>query len=294
MISVPFNPDTLTGTQALEWSKLERKLTRATVAVVKNFRLDNPSVYTNKGLNSDLNKWLAKNVFAGKCAYCETKLEKIPDLEHYRPKHSPVPATTTDHLNQQIPHPGYFWLAFNRENLLPSCHPCNEEKGREFPVTKTHVYLWRANPTKLTKPVPSPYSGFYYLDPKDLDQLENPLLLNPYRDQPRSHLVFDLHGKVQHLTQRGKRTIEVLELNRLAPFRREAAVNLAYKLAYEVAAKVAARIPEDRLKLSEAIEREVKRVAPNPRELEFSAAVEDFLYITFDLARDCVRRHFRG
>ena len=69
--------------------------------------------------------------FFGKCAYCESLItnNQPGDVDHYRPKgrvmdanNKPVMITTALGEN---PHPGYYWLAYQFSNLLPSCIDCN-------------------------------------------------------------------------------------------------------------------------------------------------------------------------
>ena len=88
--------------------------------------------------------------FYGKCAYCESRIaENQPgDIEHFRPKNA-----VKDINNQNVeinrghgnePHPGYYWLAYSWQNLLPACRDCNSitraktkqrvGKGNRFPV----------------------------------------------------------------------------------------------------------------------------------------------------------------
>lgn len=55
----------------------------------------------------------------GKCAYCESKIYAVGanEVEHYRPKGPP----------DNVPgHPGYWWLAHDWFNLLPTCRDCNK------------------------------------------------------------------------------------------------------------------------------------------------------------------------
>jgi len=98
-------------------------------------------------------------------------------------------------------HPGYCWLAYEWRNLLLSCSGCNDasRKGSYFPVRKAHVAAH--DPTRD--------------DPKDLDALEEPLLLNPRVDDPAKHLSFDDIGGVAALNddERGKASIEGYRLD---------------------------------------------------------------------------------
>ena len=50
-----------------------------------------------------------------KCAYCETGGGKA-DIEHYRPKGS---------VKEEDTHSGYYWLAYEWSNLIPSCVKCS-------------------------------------------------------------------------------------------------------------------------------------------------------------------------
>ena len=102
-----------------------------------------------------------------------------------------------------IEHPGYFWLAYNWKNLLPSCQNCNTYggKGVQFPALKGHVFLKKIEKDKL-KDLREPYfeskkyPGFYYLSPEDLNDIEDPFLLHPYFDDPLKYLVFGIRGLV--------------------------------------------------------------------------------------------------
>lgn len=152
--------------------------------------------------------------FHGKCAYCEAKfiLTETGDVEHYRPK-----GAVTDELDQRImisrrgkraiPHPGYYWLAYDWHNLLPSCSLCNRPsrprrglrigKGTRFPVlsSSTLKYGHARRPGDLPNELP----GF----------------LHPVFDDPHRHLSFDATtGLLIDKTQRGKLCIDLLGLNR--------------------------------------------------------------------------------
>lgn len=62
-----------------------------------------------------------------KCCYCEQKREKKrdSDVEHFRPK------TEIDGVGK----PGYWWLAYDWDNLFISCKQCNQAfKGTLFPL----------------------------------------------------------------------------------------------------------------------------------------------------------------
>ena len=138
-------------------------------------------------------------MFHGKCAYCEALfiLDQTGDVEHFRPK-----AKVTDINNLEVPgHPGYFWLAYDWHNLLPSCNKCNRpSKDRDGKI----LGKWNRFPVRDT----------YATTPEAIAG-EAPLLLNPASDDPSAHIKFDPDtGVVFSDTPEGKTCIEVLGLNR--------------------------------------------------------------------------------
>ena len=113
------------------------------------------------------------------------------DVEHYRPK---------KRVEEDPAHPGYYWLAYDLENLMPSCQMCNQGRGKKnhFPVrTGTRAYRETAVAT------------------------EEPLLLNPYKDQLRDFFDFDFDpasgrptGFVKGKSDRGIESVVIYNLNR--------------------------------------------------------------------------------
>lgn len=135
------------------------------------------------------------DLFHQKCAYCEATVKHVAhgDVEHYRPKGK---------VTEDERHPGYYWLAYEPSNYLPSCQLCNQgdAKGTHFPIAGTRAYT-RADPLPA----------------------ELPLLLNPYEDDYSEHLAFyssddvapdKKPGEAFSDTDKGKKTIELLKLNR--------------------------------------------------------------------------------
>jgi uncharacterized protein (TIGR02646 family) len=135
-------------------------------------------------------------LFQRKCAYCESKFEKVDvgDVEHFRPKGR----VDKQDLKKDEEHVGYYWLAFDHMNLLISCGKCNKWGGKRnrFPIEETGI---RAK---------SPLC--------DLSK-EVPLLLNPYHDHPERDLEFDIeNGMVRAMngSDKGAASIEIYGLNR--------------------------------------------------------------------------------
>jgi hypothetical protein len=133
------------------------------------------------------------DLFDGTCAYCECDLldGSYGAVEHYRPK-NPVIGVGG--------HPGYYWLAFDAGNYLPTCTRCNTSKSNSFPLA----------------------SGSPRASAPGAEVNEQPLLLNPYHlDRPLSeHLRFvsataDKVGPVaKGVSDAGKASIDLLDLNR--------------------------------------------------------------------------------
>ncbi|WP_114459338.1 hypothetical protein [Runella aurantiaca] len=145
-----------------------------------------------------------KQLFAethNKCAYCETPTKVVAhgDVEHYRPKSI------------------YWWLAYSYENYLVSCAICNEiHKKDQFPIAGNRllppllstdtgtVELERLavslNPDSFNALAGQDYETFL-----NLHQAEQPLLINPYYDDPADFFAFE----VDHIL----RTVDIIPIN---------------------------------------------------------------------------------
>lgn len=124
-----------------------------------------------------------QNLFGGKCAFCECAATEI---DHFRPYRR------AGRADGSIDPQHYWWLAYDWENLYLCCSRCNAKKRNLFPVLG---------------PVASPLGDRQSL----ID--EQPLLLDPCRDDPEKHLKFLSDGQVIALTERGAATIKVFQLN---------------------------------------------------------------------------------
>ncbi|HEY0371267.1 MAG TPA: AAA family ATPase [Thermoanaerobaculia bacterium] len=123
-------------------------------------------------------------LFHNKCAYCESPLDDLADIEHFRPKRAAM------NLDKRIEREHYYWLVFEWTNLLVACRLCSINKKNFFPVEGQRALY-----------------GTSVAD-------EKPLLLDPCADEPADHLFFNPDGIVQPLSPRGEVTINVLGLNR--------------------------------------------------------------------------------
>ncbi|MBS0206775.1 MAG: hypothetical protein JSS49_28205 [Planctomycetes bacterium] len=147
-----------------------------------------------------------KGPFFGKCAYCECYITDFQhgDIEHFRPKlgvtdENDAPVSITNPDGSLTSHPGYFWLAYHWQNLLPSCVDCNQPsevdghkvgKHNRFPVQGQHAFI------------PAGVSA------------ERPLLLNPLCDEPADHINVDVKtGHAIASSPQGAMSISVFGLN---------------------------------------------------------------------------------
>lgn len=174
-----------------------------------------------------------EELFHRKCAYCEARYRVVTagDVEHFRPKR---PVIEEDGKTKSPP--GYWWLASDWDNLLPSCPRCNrymldEEMRPDGTVRETKGGKGSRFP--LLDP------GHRATKPRQVAR-ERPLLLHPCQDDPKRHLEFTDSGLVRPRAgaeekhePKGAKTIEVCALNRysLVQARREALEKLLLAIA---------------------------------------------------------------
>lgn len=145
--------------------------------------------------------------FRGKCAYCECRIypSQYGDLDHYRPKGAVKDVATGKPVRIELDgvernHPGYYWLAYAWQNLLPTCELCNRPSLR------------RSGGRRVGKHDFFPVEGFRAVRPGD-ESREVALLLHPALDEPSLHLGLDPTGVLYGKTEKGRTTIELLGLN---------------------------------------------------------------------------------
>lgn len=81
--------------------------------------------------NSDIVRETLETIQKNKCCYCETKSTRSnSDVEHFRPK-----AAYSSRFKGESFYPGYFWLAYDWNNLFLACQVCNQIfKNDFFPI----------------------------------------------------------------------------------------------------------------------------------------------------------------
>lgn len=136
-----------------------------------------------------------ERIFHGKCAYCETFYASTQplDVEHFRPK-SAVAGETG--------HRGYWWLAADWDNLLPSCIDCNRKRNQITPKGETSQVRLLEDTVGFSAAAtvgsgkkdsfPIAPTGARARSRTDPIAAEKPLLLNPCEDDPEQHLTYFL------------------------------------------------------------------------------------------------------
>lgn len=124
-------------------------------------------------------------LFAGKCAFCETPIGGDGHVLHLRPLHFVEGAPNDDY---------YLWLAFEWRNIFYACIECLKAKGSQFPLDGD-----RAD---------------YLATFDEVEEQESRLLIDPTVEDPGRHLRFLTTGQCYPLSREGAATIELFNLNR--------------------------------------------------------------------------------
>ena len=161
-------------------SKAEAELKKAR----QHFQKTDPGSFEFQVYKDTTVKTALKELFHGKCAYCETKYDASQpvDIEHYRPKGAVM-------VDGKPVKPGYWWLAADWDNLLPSCIDCNRRRnqttaeGKKGSSGKANLF-----PISDEKKRAREEGG---------ETNEEPLLLDPCRHRPEEYLTFGDEGVVR-------------------------------------------------------------------------------------------------
>ena len=192
----------LTWRKKCEAAKLETEK-----SVSNNASPQISSIYKDKYIKKQY--YLAsKSCFAGKCAYCEANITDFQrgDIEHFRPKlgvtdenDNPV---IVDYGHGLTQHKGYYWLAYEIDNLLLSCEICNQPS-----VIKEE---------KIGKHNRFPVEDNVYSITENKKVMEKPLLINPLNEDPSEFIIVDPENgfmRPKNESKKGEITIKVLGLN---------------------------------------------------------------------------------
>jgi len=160
-----------------------------------------------------------KDMFFGKCAYCESKIaaSQDTDVEHYRPKGQVIEANGN--------HPGYWWLAMVWSNLVLSCQHCNQrrkhiviEPGMTEEEIADRIERWQTETLGKLNSFPTKDNKWVSRPDGDIES-EVPLLIDPTRTDPEQHLVWVTNEPFACVapksdSQIGKTSIDTYALNR--------------------------------------------------------------------------------
>jgi uncharacterized protein (TIGR02646 family) len=173
--------------------------------------------FDNKIYGHEDVKNLLRTVQDGKCCFCEAKIAHISygDVEHYRPKAGWI------QKDEKLNRPGYYWLAYDWDNLFLSCEICNQRhKKNYFPISDN---------TKRA------------ISHAHLVNDESPIFIKPDTEDPEKYIEFkeEIPFPVDG-NSRGAQTIEKLGLDResLNERRREklGLIRILYDLAKNIPA----------------------------------------------------------
>lgn len=181
---------------------------------IEKFQAGKPKEMSFAAYGQDSVKAALQALFHGKCAYCESFYDATApvDVEHFRPK---------GRLAEDAAHPGYWWLAADWDNLLASCIDCNRRR-RQQRAEADGGLLAESTGKQDQFPVTGPHVASHEAD----IGAEQPLLIDPCRDDPARHLGFRVDREPllalalpldpPEAPQRGAAAIRVHGLNRLA------------------------------------------------------------------------------
>jgi uncharacterized protein (TIGR02646 family) len=150
----------------------------------KKFGFDR-SIYAHPSVKKDL----IESQY-GKCCFCEQIIYEDGDVEHFRPKQA-----YRQEKGQPLQRPGYYWLAYEWDNLYLACTACNQRhKENLFPLIN-----------------PEDRATSHHDDVKK----EKPIFIDPGKEDPENFIEFRGEFAVGFDEEsRGQNTIQVLALNR--------------------------------------------------------------------------------
>jgi uncharacterized protein (TIGR02646 family) len=190
--------------------------------------------FDNKIYSHEDVKDLLRRVQDGKCCFCEAKIAHISygDVEHYRPKAGWVQE------DEKLNRPGYYWLAYDWDNLFLSCEICNQRYKRNyFPVIDNAK---RA------------------ISHRHLIKDESPIFIKPDTEDPEKYIEFkeEIPFPINGNT-RGAQTIEKLGLGRESlNERRREKLGLIRTLYY-----LAKNIPVTTVEIRQKAVNEIRKIA---------------------------------
>jgi len=141
--------------------------------------LEKGKAYNCEGVKKEL-----AAIYNNKCCYCETKLTKNFEIEHFRPKEK------------------YRWLEKSWSNLLFVCSSCNKSKSNKFETSNGNLFESQEN-------IDVHKSAAF------LNETEKPFFLHPEYDEIENFFAFEKGGKIisKENNERADYTIKHTNLN---------------------------------------------------------------------------------
>jgi len=174
-------PDTI------EWKKWRKDCQKNTADLIKLVQSGNrPKIRKSLYKRQKKVYFNTEGAFFGKCAYCEGPIKTHDDLDHFRPIRKVTDENDKvikirDKRGRLIEHPGYYWLAYDWKNLLPSCKECNSPSTQKgTPIGKRNRF---------------PVAGNHECNPNDRKK-GKALLVHPVFDRPKVHFSWDQSKKL--------------------------------------------------------------------------------------------------
>ncbi len=152
----------------------------------RKFEFDT-AVYGCKEVKSAL---LGKAIQNDKCCFCESNITTTGygDVEHFRPK-----GGWKQKEGDKLSETGYYWLAYDWDNLFCSCQICNQQFKKNYFPLENHTERATNHGVDI--------------------MLEKPLLVHPSNDTPTEHLYF-VKEFVKSKTDKGTETIKRTGIDR--------------------------------------------------------------------------------
>jgi len=169
----------------------------------RKFKFEN-RIYGHESVRQEL-----RDAQHGKCCYCEKKEENF-DVEHFRPK-----SACQQKQGDKLSRPGYYWLAYDWDNLFCSCEKCNRSyKRNRFPLE---------DDSKRAR------------SHSDDIRAEEPLFIHPGKENPEEFIEYKgTRPRAINGNKRGRITIEQIGINRPFLDERRNELYRKFKRLYEI------------------------------------------------------------
>ncbi len=195
----------------------------------------------------------------GKCAFCESRVTHIAygGVEHFRPKRAVRRA-----VGRPLIRPGYFWLAYDWDNLLLACQLCNQRHKQNLFPLRVERDRCRSHADPLAR--------------------EQPVFIHPGQEDPTQFITFVGSSAVPvRRSRRGRRTIDELGLNRseLLDVRQGRLNDLADRVStIKVLADALLKLPNDPEILVEIAKHQAALADAQHASAEYAAMARAFLH----------------